>query len=261
MIDKPWSVVTGATSGIGASYARFLASKGYNLLMVGRRKEKIEGLATNLTAVHGVITEVILADLSQVEDLEMVLERVSKLPKLRILINNAGFGLGAPVSDPENEGRHIEMLDVHVRAALRLIQTVLPLMFAQNEGIIINVSSISAYFPIPRGATYGATKAFLNLFSEALQLEVLDRGIKVQALCPGFTHTDFHERMGLQAKEIRWRNRLGWIDPDRLVRHSFSKLRSAKVVYIPGLKYKLLVRLATKIPKRLYYAAVRRILR
>ena len=254
------AIVSGATSGIGAAFARLLASEGHDLLMIGRRKDKIEALARELASTYGVSARVLIADLSREDGMSTVLGEIETFGPADVLINSAGFGLGATVDTPEHHQGQRDMIQVHVCVAVRIIQTALPQMVLRKSGTIINVSSLASFFPLPGGGTYSATKAFLNSYSEALHMEVAPHGVRVQALCPGFVRTDFHDRMGISDRDIERRNLLGWMQAEVVARLSLRKARRGPVVYIPGLLNKLVVRLGTKIPKRLYYSLVTRLL-
>ena len=132
-------------------------------------------------------------------------------------------------------------------------------MMEKRRGAIINVSSLASFFPMPGGTTYSATKAYLNSFSESLQMELSDFGIQVQALCPGMTHSDFHRKMGAHGDDIRKRYFLNWMDPDTVVRKSLRHLGSKRVLYIPGTINKAIARVMPKIPRRLYYPLVTKV--
>ena len=153
------------------------------------------------------------------------------------------------------------MLMVHVLAAMRLTNAVAPRMVDSRSGLIINVSSLAAYFPLPGSATYSATKRYLINFSESLHMELASYGVHVQALCPGMTKTDFHMRMGEDGKRIERQYILGWMKPEKVVKLSLRHVSSHHVVYIPGLVNKALVRIVSRIPRRLHYRLGRAILR
>jgi short-subunit dehydrogenase len=152
----------------------------------------------------------------------------------------------------EHPEAHRRMLEVHVVVPLRLIAAVAPGMKERRNGLIVNVSSVAAFFPMPEGSTYAATKRYLNTFSESLYLELRPYGIKVQSLCPGMTRTDFHSRND-KGRQIANRNILGWMSPETVVRKALRHAAGPKVVYIPGLKNKILVGVVSRLPRRLYY--------
>ena len=244
------AVITGATSGIGAAFADILAARGYDLLLSGRREEKISSLASRLRLDHGGVVRIVLAELSVESDVNRLIAEIRTLPDVSILINNAGFG--AVGSFSEHPSRHHRMLAVHVICPVRLIEAVLPSMKSHRAGSIINVSSVASYFPMPTGATYSATKRYLCVFSESLHMELKPYGIHVQALCPGMTRTDFHSRSD-EGKSIARKNVLGWMDPATVARRSLKHISGNRVVYVPGLVNKFLVRFVSHLPRWLYY--------
>ena len=251
------AVITGATSGIGAAFAEILAARGYDLLLCGRREEKISNIASRLRLQHEGEVRVILAELSVESEVDRLVAEVRALPEVSMLINNAGFGAAGRFS--ENPSQHHRMLAVHVIAATRLIEAVLPSMKRRRSGSIINVSSVAAYFPMPTGATYAATKRYLNVFSESLHMELKPYGIRVQALCPGMTRTDFHSRSD-EGRSIAKKNVLGWMEPSTVARRSLKRVSGRGVIYVPGLINKFLVRFLSCLPRRPYYWIVGKVL-
>jgi short-subunit dehydrogenase len=259
MIQTKTAIITGATSGIGASFARVFAQMGYNLFLTGRRIEKINAFAAELREAYGVSVRVSITEFSDAGQINRLIEEIETIPIVSVLINNAGFGNAGLFADaPE---RHYAMLMVHVAAAVRLSGAVVPRMVHNGEGMIINVASVAAFFPMPGSASYSSSKRYLVTFSESLHMELSTKGIRVQALCPGMTRTDFHDRRGTEDDKIRKRYFLGWMDPDTVVRRSLRHLDSGNVVYVPGLVNKLIVRLVSRLPKRLYYRLASKIRR
>ena len=244
------ALITGASSGIGAAYARQLAAKGYNLILVARREDRLIGLATELQERHPITAEVLAADLTRSTDVKRVLKRITELDDLDLLINNAGFG--APGSFAElNLAPQLDMIRLHVIASVCLTRAALPGMIERQRGAIINVSSIAGLKPIPGSATYSSTKAYLNVFSEALQAELHGTGVKIQALCPGFTRTEFHdtpEHRGFGRSEIP---EAMWMSADEVVAQSLSGLGRNRVVFIPGIRYRLAAVVARSVPTSL----------
>lgn len=245
------AVITGATSGIGAAFAKMLAAKGHDLFITGRREKKLRSLSNELISRFGISATVLLGDLGDPAVIGHLVERISKLPFVDILINNAGFGLDSLFL--ENVTKHDEMLSVHVVAALSLMRAVLPGMISRGSGSIINVASVAGFLPVPRGATYSATKSFLISVTESVHMELAKSGIRTQALCPGLTVTDFHDREGSGGAEIRKSYPFKWMNPNKVVDISLRALGSNKVIVIPGLINKLFVRCSPLIPRRLYY--------
>ncbi len=196
--DNPFTIITGASRGIGAEYARQLATQGHDLLLVARDEERLTQLSKKLETDYSIHAHVHTLDLSQLNSahqLFVVARHYRQTPDL--VINNAGFGLyGAFVSHPLP--RIQQMLHVHIHTVVESIRLFLPGMIERGSGAIINVSSIAGMLPIPYFAEYAATKAFLNSFSEALAEEVKSSGVHIQACCPGQTDTDFHAAAGFK---------------------------------------------------------------
>jgi len=234
-----YALITGASSGIGAEFARQLAAAGFNLVLTARRKEKLALLATELQAEFDITTKIIVADLAKSEDVAQLEEKIAEL-NLAILVNNAGFGTtgGLLTSDLSQQ---MAMLDVHITAVMRLCRASLPGMTERGGGTIINVSSISAFFPSPGDVNYPASKAYLNVFSQALQAEVLESGIIVQALCPGFTVTEFHDTEIMTEFDREKVPSALWMTAEDVVRTSLHSLNPDRVICIPGRRYQLMV--------------------
>ena len=234
------AVVTGASAGIGEEFARQLAAAGFDLTLVARREERLAALAAELSAAHGIRAEVRAADLSRDEDISALAGYLAQLPDLVLLVNNAGFGTRGSFTEVPLE-RTLDMIRVHVTASVTLSRAALLGMLPRRQGAIINVSSVAAFFPSGGGATYGATKAYLNAFSEALAAEVKDAGIKVQALCPGFTATEFHTVGDYQGFDRATIPALVWMPASDVVAESLAALAGDRVIVVPGAKYRAIV--------------------
>lgn len=250
-VSEKTACVTGATSGIGAAFAELFARQGFSLILTGRREEKIRALADRLSVEHGVSVEVIQAELSDRKTIESLALRLAALDGLEILVNNAGFA---------EKGRFFEqefplserMLQVHDLAVLRLTHAVLPDMMARRRGAVINVSSISAFLPFPKSAVYSASKSFLNVFTESLHYELRGTGVRVQALCPGMTRTDFHERMGFDPGRVyKDRGLMKAMTPEAVADASLACLKKNRVICFPGVNNRLLVFLIRRMPRGL----------
>jgi hypothetical protein len=224
--------ITGASSGIGAAFARSLAAKGYNLVLVARREGRLRTLAEEIEGRFAVRAEVRPADLSSPDQVARLGAEVAALGDLEILVNNAGFGLPAKFFDTE-ENSILQMIQVHVTAPVRLCRAALSGMLGRRRGAIINVSSVAAFAAMPRTVTYSATKAFLNLFSEGLRQELKGTGVRVQALCPGLTRTEFHTRPGFEEYQKRIPGFL-WMTAEDVVRESLDALDKDRALCIPG---------------------------
>jgi short-subunit dehydrogenase len=228
------ALVTGASAGLGAEYARQLAAAGTSLILTARRLDRLEELARELRAKHGTKIEVIQADLSRDDGIGLVESAIAASPTLDLLVNNAGFG-GRTGFVMGETADHLDMTRVHIEATVRLTKAGLPGMIARGRGAVINVASVAAFSPFS-GAMYSGTKSFLVKFSESLQGELRGKGVVVQALCPGMTHTEFHEVAAIEKAIVP---KPFWMTAEAVVRISFRKLGRG-VVCIPGWKNKLI---------------------
>lgn len=238
------ALITGASSGLGAEFARQLAARGADLVLVARDRAALEALAARLRADTGVGVEVLAADLVADEGLAAVAERVAdRRHPIEILVNNAGFGLDLDfaANDIADEQRH---LDLHVRATMRLSHAALGGMLERGSGRVINVASVAGF--LPRG-TYGAVKAWVISFSRWANAVYRPRGVTVTAVCPGFTHTDFHARLGLPPGEEGIPAAM-WLEAAEVVREGLRDAARGTAVSIPSLRYKVLVGLARALP-------------
>ena len=236
------ALVTGPTAGIGQSFAQQLAARGYDLVLVARDRERLEKTAAELRADHGVEVEVLAADLTDRDDLARVEARVADPGRpVDLLVNNAGFGLKGRFLDNSVDAE-TAMLEVLVTAVLRLSHAALRAMSERGHGGIINVSSVAAF--LPRGS-YSAAKAWVNSFSEWAANEYRPRGVKVMALCPGFTKTEFHERMDVSRGSAP---DFMWLDADKLVETALEDFEKGKVFSIPSPQYKAIATASRLIP-------------
>jgi short-subunit dehydrogenase len=249
-IDRGLALITGATSGIGAAFARRLAGRGHDLLLTGRRVDPLSALARELEASFPIRVQTAIVELADERALAELVERVRGMQPA-MLVNNAGYGLGSRFDEDTIESE-LSMVQVHLLATMRLTHAAIPGMIERGAGAIVNVSSLAALFPLPRNVAYCSTKSFLISFSETLYMELAPRGIAVQALCPGFVRSEFHSRMGTRTYEGFGRN-LVWMSPDKVVRISLSHLGRGRVICIPGTFNRALSYLRHFIPKRLYY--------
>ena len=238
MPNNPVALISGASSGLGAAFAERLARDQFHLVLIARRRQRLEDLGRRLHIEHGVTVEGMTADLSLPEDLAAVEARIGELPDLARLVNNAGFGAYMPFVALEPD-RAEELIRVQVVAVTRLTRAALPGMIARGEGAVINVSSRLAFSaplaspPLPKRATYAGTKAFINTFSQILAAELEGSGVRVQALCPGVVATEFHEQAGISpgaypASLV--------MSPEDVVQASLAGLALGEVVCVPGLE-------------------------
>jgi short-subunit dehydrogenase len=244
-------LITGATSGIGAEYARRFAREGCNLIITGRREAKIKALADELSRENGIHVEVVLIELSDAAATDKFLVRINDRD-IDILVNNAGFGT-LRFFHREPLQTHEDIIVVNILCAVRLTYAILPKMLKRRNGIIINVSSAGAYLPTPNEATYTGTKAFLRAFSEALHLELIGTGVKIQVVCPGLTRTDMPIRLGVPEDQIVDRGPFKWKTPEEVVDASLKCLKKDKVVCIPGRLTRLQVFMRSILPDSFYY--------
>jgi short-subunit dehydrogenase len=238
------ALITGATSGIGAAFARELGAQSYNLGLVGRRTELLQTMADELTEKHSICAEIITADLATEAGQKLAAEWISAHAPLDLLINNAGFGIPGTFATLSAE-EHLSLLSVHADATVRLTRAALPAMVEAGRGAIINVSSPAAYLPMSGNVMYASTKAFLNVFSEALRAELRGTGVVIQALLPGFTYSDFHKR-GEYAKSDFYSTipKWMWMSSEAVAQTSLRALERGTFYCIPGLHNQILVFLA-----------------
>lgn len=246
------ALITGATAGIGAAFARRLAAARYDLILVARDTSRLDQKAAELVDQYGIAVEVFPADLADPERLRAVEARLADPDRpVDVLVNNAGFGLASSFlhSDVDEEER---MLNVLVRAVLRLTHAALPGMVARERGAVVNVSSMAGFLP---GGTYNAAKAWVTNFSESLALQYAGRGVKVVAACPGFTHTEFHQRAEMDTSAIKdWM----WLDADQVVEETLRDLRKGQAVSVPGKRYQAFGAVLKHAPRALVSSFLRK---
>jgi len=227
------ALITGASAGLGAEFTRQLAAEGYRFVLIARRKGRLDQLGDELRAEFGVESESLVADLATTEGVATVENRIRQLDDLDLLINNAGFGTFGNFAEIEFQTQ-LDMLHVHVTATIQLTRTALDGMIPRGRGYIINVSSLAGFLHGGRSVTYCATKAYLNSFSESLADELRGTGVQVQALCPGFTYTEFHDTQLLDNFDRKSVPGFMWMPADRVVRKSLAARKSRRVIVIPG---------------------------
>ncbi len=236
------AVITGASAGIGTTFARKLAARGYDLVLTARRDDRLKSLASELQTRHGINATAFCADLTVPDDVGALANEIENLDSLAMLVNNAGFGTTGHFVDSDI-ARQVDMLNVHVTASIRLTHAALPGMISRKQGDIINVSSISGFLPSAGSVTYASTKAYLNCFSEALHAELRGTGVRIQALCPGFTYTEFHDSPELEDFTRDQVPKALWMSSEAVVEKSLADIHKNKVISIPGFKNRVLVAL------------------
>lgn len=251
MKNKPIALITGATSGIGAEYARKLAADGYDLILTGRRREKINRLADELTQYYGNNIEVIIVELSDSKQVDDLIEKIEDRD-IYMLVNNAGFGTTKFFYHEPLEV-YEKMISTHILAHVKIVHAILPRMIEKGAGVIINVSSAGAFLPSPKTAIYSGTKAFLRAFTESLHMELAGTGIQVQVVCPGLTRTDMQVRLGVSEDRIIDWGPFQWISPQEVVECSLRCLKKNKVLCIPGWLTKMQVVMRYFGSESLYY--------
>jgi uncharacterized protein len=245
-MPRKLAVITGASAGIGEVFARRLAAD-HDLLLVARRLDRLEKIAAELTAKTGGVVRVMEADLADRRGMEAVAGRIAGEPDLALLINNAGFGNRGLFWEKEFEESD-RMHSLHVTATLRLSHAALRNMVPRNSGAIINVASVAAFVRRAGSSSYCATKSWMTVFTEGLYLELQSAksAVTVQALCPGFTYSEFHDTMKVDRTSMAPKS--FWLNADVVVDASLEGLRKGKLFVIPGFRYQVLTALFTKLP-------------
>jgi len=251
------AVITGATSGIGAAYAEAFAQQGYHLLLTGRREQELSRLAERLRQEFNVDVTLQIGDLSDHQDLQALVDTVTQLPALDALVNNAGYAVDGRLGDVDWP-QHQRLLDVHVTATTQLTHAALPNLI-NAQGILINVASVASWTPTAQSALYGPTKAYVRTFTESVGLAYRHDGLQALALCPGFTITDFHSRMGIDPDTFYTKKGFtrSWT-ARQVVAQSFKDLEKGRLISVQGWNYKLIVFLVRHLPMRWLFAALGR---
>jgi short-subunit dehydrogenase len=231
--SRPVALITGASSGIGEVFARKLAARGYDLILVARREDRLCALAASL----GLNAQVIAADLTDGDGLKSVENAIRACPRLELLVNDAGFGTMKRFWVAELSGQE-QMHKLHVMAVVRLTHTALRSMVERGHGAVINVSSVAAFGQTEGNVSYCATKAWMNAFTQGLDMELRGAGskVQVQALCPGYTLSEFHDTLGVDRRNIPG---FLWMRAEDVVDASLRGLDRREVIVIPGFVYKI----------------------
>lgn len=245
-MQKELAVITGASSGIGEVFARKLAPQ-YDLLLIARNKERLQALAGELSAQHGGTVNVLDADLSDAAQLAAVADRISAESSLSLLVNNAGFGYRGRFWESDLDALE-RMHRLHILALVRLSHAALKVMVPKDRGAIINLASIASFVQRAGSASYGASKSWVASFSEGLYLDLQQAksAVRVQALCPGFTYSGFHDAMGEDRKKIAPASL--WLTAEHVVDDSLAALPDGPLFVIPGWRYKWLAAVLRTLP-------------
>lgn len=231
--SERWVCVTGASSGIGEALAVEFARNGYNVFLTARNVERLQEVAASIEAKYSVLTEVLAADLSDVNETEQLISQVAKR-RYDVLVNNAGFAIKGNFAETSLD-QELELVDVQLGTMLKLTKAVLPKMVQSRRGIILNVASVYSFSPVPQQSVYGATKAFILNFSAALQHEVKDSRIQVSTVCPGVTQTSFRSRAGIADDGE------SGMPAEAVARVTYRELMKGRRVIVPGFQNKLFV--------------------
>lgn len=244
MPERKLAVVTGASAGIGAMFARKLAARGYDLLLIARREDRLRSLGSDLSDTYHVSVDALAADLTNAAGLECAAVRIREAPNLELLVNNAGFGLHGSFFESDVEGQ-MRMHQLHVLATVRLTHAALANLLGPNAVLrhtsgVINVASVAGFGQAPGSVSYNATKAWMISFTQGIGIELAAKGsaVRVQALCPGFTLSEFHDVLHMDRSAIP---KSLWMTADFVVAESLAAFERGKQIVIPGWRYKLIV--------------------
>ncbi|KAB8029085.1 SDR family NAD(P)-dependent oxidoreductase [Fluviispira multicolorata] len=249
---KPFAIITGASSGIGHSFAVKFAREGYDLLLIARDSQRLNQIEYNLNKNYNTKVYTLSVDLTQRESLNKI-EKFLKEESLDVdvLINNAGFGVHGAFQETEIN-RELEMVDLQISTTLALTKMILPGMQKRKSGYILNVGSVYSFTPVPFQSVYGGCKSFLYSFSSSLAYETKKYGIKVMLLCPGITKTEFRSRskVGYYSENLNKLSKLKQkgMDPDFVAEQGYKALMRGDKIYIPGLTNRIFVQIASCLP-------------
>ncbi len=240
MMTTKISLITGGASGIGLAFAEQLASRGHNLILVDKSADGLGRAGVDIRQRYRVQVDTLTADLADASDVEMVEQKISDID-INVLVNNAGFCTAGMFTEAPLKGQ-LDLIAVHCIAPMRFCKAAIPRMMEHHYGRIINVCSISAFCRFPRTVGYSATKGYLWIMSECLQVELVGSGVKVQALCPGWVRTNINAALPKDTFDASKIPGFLWTEPRDLVEMSLRALeRSNRVLFIPRLRDKIVV--------------------
>lgn len=254
---KKTAVITGATGGMGSEFARQLVAKNYNLVLVDMNREKLDKLTNALPIGHNTSIETIMANLADHRSIANLSANLAERKRIDLLVNAAGYGEKTLFKDERIEAS-LDMISVHVLATVQLTHAVLPAMIRRKSGGIIAVSSLASFIPAPGSSIYSGTKSFINAFLESLHMEVHHKGLRVQSLCPGLTHTGFHTAQDI----ARFESIKGidlWMEADEVIRISLEHLDTEQVICIPGCVNKTIKNTVPVLPRKTFYKLVEKL--
>jgi short-subunit dehydrogenase len=238
-----WAIITGASSGIGKALAFEFASGGFNVLLTGRNESALTEVAAACAKEHHVETEILTADLARMDSIDALIAAIASQPRqYEVLVNNAGFGIHGEFATTDVD-LNVQLLNVQLTAALKLIRAVLPQMIARRSGRILNVASVYSFSPVPLQSVYSACKAFLMSFSSSLRNELQGTGVTVTVLCPGVTQTEFRVRAGIDEKR-----RDSGMTAEEAAHMGYVGTLSGKQIVVPGLINRIYVFIAQHLP-------------
>ncbi len=244
------ALITGATSGLGLAYAKEFAKKGYNLIITGRREDKIKYNANDIEQTYHIKIKVLIVDLANQDGLNDLLDEIVE-DEIEVLVNNAGFGL-KPVFAETTREEMDRIMFLQMNVVVILTQYILKKMLVRSRGTVINISSDGAFAVMPRNVLYSSTKLFIINLTEGLYMELEKSGIKLQVVCPGFIDTDFHESAGMNVIKKK-KGFMKFSSPEDIVSMAMKDLKKGKVVCVPGMEAKIVRFVAHILPRKMLY--------
>jgi short-subunit dehydrogenase len=242
--DNPGTaLITGASSGMGAEFARQLAEYGFNLVLIARRKNKLDSLGEKLSRDNSIQAEILVADLSKPKGMYKIVSKILELDDLDVLINNAGYGIHTPFLEREYK-QNADMINVHYTGPVMFCHATIKGMIKRGRGVIINNASGTAF--VRTSEIYSSSKAAITIFSELLKPLVKRKDIHIQALCPGFTYSGFHDTDAMRGFSRESFSKMHWMSSEEVVTLSLQAVKSKQVIFIPGEENRALIKSVRK---------------